>query len=889
LALSASHGLRFGVNRLRVRAYRSDGRFTLVARRIIVGRGRPLAGAGIDRRVFVRRTVRLDGRASRASRRGHRLAYRWRLIRRPRSSHAVLRGARSRRPRLRLDRPGRFRARLTVRESGRRRASAAAASSDEVGLTGIPDAPPPGIPASVAGGFSNAVTLSSVQNRAGQTVYSGFSADWELGSYSVVAIDRFTLRTLDSSQFALGQEAALTSKILGYKSQGYNAIVFLRATPAASTQRMQALEGGLAAIGATPPPPEADGGSPAFSVVGILGSKPGQAYQRVGDAPEMDGVVTREAASSELGSNGYTFAPVDYIPFDLDTASGSLTVGCTPRTPATCVRAGADGDLNLFVLDAFAGTLVSAEGYDVGSSTQLAQLVTDLAGVADDPSKLVIFATRGQPTPSGVQPIWSQIANQLRTLGGNLHTFNTLNFPNGQPSKTPPTQDYALASGAGMDPQEEVGGSDVGGNQTTLEFTGVLTRNSDWQLSPVVSAPLGVFDMTLSQIAYQPPQAWPYSGGDYTAMEQYIARNIRPTSTCINISTPTCGPGVREAYWQLFPSTEWTTAKTDLTSLGPPPGATSAQVVAFQQLKTQFLTGPSGNNGEFDLVNDATNLIMGAYEPFATSINGQLVSVSQISQDIQKKLPPTGNSTSQILATIGDIMSAAAAAAGFIPASAHRPDRDVVGRPSGALPRAGEDPIGPQVGGGLGIVANAFAIASVWTQDPDGNKLLQEVQDKAIELENDLSTAVKQAQIGLERLGELIVSDPGKLSAADALYGLVEEWSLDGDALPAASSNLEVATRQMIWNGLLPPALAGVGCYVTGEPAINVVADYPPFGSPNIVELRYLNGNLSSLVPLVFAQPTFDVGDINAAEVPQRFWLEVAKPANCKVPLTRDD
>ena len=88
-SLSATHGLRYGVNRLRVFvAEPQQGRYASVKRRSVVRRIRPLAAAGRDRGARPRARVRVGGRGKAA--RGGRLRYRWRLVRRPEGSRALI-------------------------------------------------------------------------------------------------------------------------------------------------------------------------------------------------------------------------------------------------------------------------------------------------------------------------------------------------------------------------------------------------------------------------------------------------------------------------------------------------------------------------------------------------------------------------------------------------------------------------------------------------------------------------------------------------------------------------------------------------------------------------------------------------------------------------------
>jgi hypothetical protein len=136
--VSASHGLRFGRNRLKVVAWHRNGTYDVERRSFVVHRTRPLAAAGIDRMGRARSPLRLDGTRSRPRRAGTPLAFSWRIVAKPRGSRARLLRPSSVRPVLRPDRPGRYRLRLTVSERQRRGQASAAAvvgASDSVTAT----------------------------------------------------------------------------------------------------------------------------------------------------------------------------------------------------------------------------------------------------------------------------------------------------------------------------------------------------------------------------------------------------------------------------------------------------------------------------------------------------------------------------------------------------------------------------------------------------------------------------------------------------------------------------------------------------------------------------------------------------------------------------------
>jgi hypothetical protein len=135
LRLGARHRLRFGRNRVRVLVHDfRRARYDVERWTVKVRRTRPLAaGISVYRAKAGGRAVRLDGRGARPTKPGHRLSWRWRVVRRPRGSRARLVGSHWPRPRLRPDVPGRYRLTVSLSEhaDGKRRGARAAQAGPE--------------------------------------------------------------------------------------------------------------------------------------------------------------------------------------------------------------------------------------------------------------------------------------------------------------------------------------------------------------------------------------------------------------------------------------------------------------------------------------------------------------------------------------------------------------------------------------------------------------------------------------------------------------------------------------------------------------------------------------------------------------------------------------
>ncbi|MDW5597899.1 hypothetical protein VSS74_26330, partial [Conexibacter stalactiti] len=117
IQLGATHGLRFGANRVVVRATGFDGGRQIVRRTVRIGRGSPLVGARVRGSALQGTPIQLDAGATRSQR--GRPVYRWRVVAGPRRASARLRGAATARPRLVASHPGRHQLPLTAPERGR--------------------------------------------------------------------------------------------------------------------------------------------------------------------------------------------------------------------------------------------------------------------------------------------------------------------------------------------------------------------------------------------------------------------------------------------------------------------------------------------------------------------------------------------------------------------------------------------------------------------------------------------------------------------------------------------------------------------------------------------------------------------------------------------------
>ena len=141
--ISAVDGLRVGRNVFEVKAYDKSGARSVKRWTVVRSAQRPLANAGAQERVTRGGgPIRLDASGSRATRKGAKLAFAWRVVKAPKGAKPVLRNATSAKPTFKPDKLGIYQLALRATQSVRGRASAADASSSGEDVVTVDSAPP---------------------------------------------------------------------------------------------------------------------------------------------------------------------------------------------------------------------------------------------------------------------------------------------------------------------------------------------------------------------------------------------------------------------------------------------------------------------------------------------------------------------------------------------------------------------------------------------------------------------------------------------------------------------------------------------------------------------------------------------------------------------------
>lgn len=860
--LSASHGLRPGRNVLHVLAYRRNGTYDAERRAFVVARDRPLSGAGADVVTQQDKRLRLDGRASRPTHRGRRLAYRWDLIHRPPGSHARLRTRSSPRPLLTPDRPGRYEAslRVTERAQGRHPAFTAAASADTVTVTAQPAWGPIGGRLDTMGA-SGAITL------AGNAVASSQPTS----AVQVVVLHRGAPLPVASNVSYTGDAAGMAQmqsdmQELAGGATPEDSLVVIVGKPVGGGPPVQSA--GLADFGkalqdvgaevcgdsaSTPCLSMSAVTSPTgsgFSVIGVPALNAGRAWQGSGDLGgylqlDQSGLlytfVAPDRAVVDTGGAGSQPASTASITVTDPTASG--TVSPTPLATGI-LPSGATGGFLIAVADARTLALKAQDtiGTNYGNAAQDLQgqqgMDDMLAAYTSDPSSLIFVQSLGAPSPTTTT--WGEIGTEIGQLGGTADTFDRIA---GGP--------YALVGGAQL---EGSGAETTAGQPAFPQGPGaptkspgtervLLSRHADFRYQPASADPTdytitggsstGPSQFGLAKIVALPPTAWPDDDQPHRAANAWITQQV-------GLCQSACGQAdVRDYY------------VSDPDAFEGPADVYGAKIAALQC--------PSDESGftQQDCEDLTTQLpieigIVESVREHVGDPKGQ--------SDLQA---PYGLSSSGISATLDSVTASVTSSLTF---SNHDKALGTLAEISSAVLSIASSYVG--LGGDdfaqdtalLDAASGGLDLADTVTDAAGGQPLIGgQIQTQAGELQTEAIQTYSDAVRQLSHVADLIVSDWGRLQAAKALSQEDPSWNLNStDAFEAVQSQLQAASLQWFYGSLLPIGykVLDLGSHGVGiECNINNSGRYQPYsGTPNSARYQFITGFTQGSPP----QPVLD-------------------------------
>jgi hypothetical protein len=822
--LSASHGLRFGRNRVVITAYDRAGAFERVKRIVEVRRGRPLAGAGKDRLIREREQVRLDGRST-LPRTAERLRLTWRIVGRPKGSTARLRNIHAVRPLLRPDRPGIYRIRLTAgpRRAAGTASAADAPSADTVNVSVQPAETPKGIPVQTIG--ANDGQASGPGVKIGDTWYS-MDADKRKALQMVVVDGPTTKNGTNRSYF--GNDAGIAQLQSDLSQVDQTSVVVLQHPV---TRFMQFSGAGqkvltqvLADLGVEPD--DSTGRwlptSGAFPVDGwsVISSTDGRAANAlIGlkeslDRPvgEMDGFLTASAgaAAGQIGATHVFRWPDTFNTFDTQSAGDNGTynemtiAGQTYRSDTITPGSSA---FHLVWLD---GGTLTLRGQATIPSDQGKQLAQTLAGIDSDPSArsnpaLLFMTTIGHPSiprPSdGAANGWAQAAQEVASFGGNASAFLSLNGSG--------NAGYSLVGASSSGNYAPNTGEDVSTiletDVATPRLMGLLERRpaGAWTVSTGGAAG-GSTDVTalvpdINRVLAQPDQPFqPFTGAERAA-EQYIETQLElcaPGSTpsrCIDDPTY----GIRANYWDPKQDSRWPLLRKNLTDVNfVPPCTESPCKDAFAAVQKQL-------DLEFEAVESVRNYF-GNYSvgTLFDAVNDEFESGTytfpKVYNDILKLYTPPKPDAETSFASPFDVVE------GMLDVGAElAPFIDPVGGEGVAVALA--------VAGASIEIGGAFAdpLLDSFNQDQDQDLGATVFEAQVSQLASLLQDKFHKSLDGLNRIADLLVSDAGRLQ--EAANQLNYNWEVNSGDVDAT---LDRSIEAYMWRALLPTTLKAYQCVV---------------------------------------------------------------------------
>jgi hypothetical protein len=573
-----------------------------------------------------------------------------------------------------------------------------------------------------------------------------------------------------------------------------------------------------------------------WSVAGTPGSAAGSAKQSFG----LGGVAGGEAGDLrgqiQFDNTGNTtVVATDPVTFDSSVPgqpanTNAMQVAGSTYTSAT-IPAGSAG-FQVLQLDQGTLELVGNQtfvtnpaggGADDGAISDMAWMLTGAA--IGQPASLVIVQSINSPRP--LDQTWIDQLSATPTapvaLGATTDVISGLDGTGG----------YALVGGTSLPTgAAEEQSEPLTGNPPRI--TGQLTRNSRWQYQPANTTFFSVEGPEMTQVAYQAPTPWPETDTpgkilanawiakqlgfayddvrvaywevdnaawsdlyDQLSALQYPtapspSKPVTPPLDPVAPASDPLGPSATATARQAPTTTPIAPVTTPVQPVTPPaepiaPVTTPVQPVTppaepiapapppvgftnaeFQAVKAQLLT-------EFPMVGNVRAL-MTVYQTdiFATAQQANLVNLQAIAEQVEQDVdpPPKATTTVNWWAITEDILRIGGAFLGPIP-----------GVGFAAAP--------------FNAAAAGMNIASAITFTTGGSTIRQAITATADQLAEDVEQKY-QATIGnVDHVGDLLVSDYGKLTTASAAS--LSQWALSTQGDNTTTAAFERSATQLFY------------------------------------------------------------------------------------------
>jgi hypothetical protein len=753
VVLDGDEGLRFGRNRLRLLGFSEKGRFDLERRNVVVRRTRPIPAAGRNRRARLRHAVTLDARRSRAAHAGRPLAYSWRIVRAPKGSKARIRGAHGARPRLRPDRVGTYRVRLVVREvsAGRSGASAAAGRRSTATLTvaAVPDISAGGVPIDTIGGAG--VTLGAPLNKT-------YSAS-ESAVIQLVVLDRQDLSLVANNSY--GGDEAGTGQLLSDLRTYDDSRLAIIATPPQSFPYIAGLDNLNAAlefIGGQALEQGPQFGLSAIGVPGLGAGNGGTQNSDLGDQRNfnpppgnLNGFLRPDS------SKNFAYVDADYVPFT--TAAPGTTA-----TQAVISVGGnsyssynmSPGQAGFFVLLLDAGTLerefaqtfvVSGPGIDSSNlPTILGEMDQLLQDHMSDPTTLYFIQSVGtierDTADSVAASEWNQVRDDQTFLGGHGYYLNAAD--GGGYTFVGPANAPTFLSPWGMTASAAATG-------TAGQLSGMLARNPQSQFYPKIAGTESAIDIGLPEVAFADPVPWPQRDSAH-----------QPALACVGSALDLTLP-IEDHYTNTDIDWDGKNSRLQAMTVGDCPPGLPAQ--SLEDVKKQL--GAEWNyvpTIQKNLIPNLQSPLMGGWPSIQANFSDVVQAVySAVSQ-------PNSNVDANGAQIAIDVLWIAS----YVPGG---------------------------LGDAAGLLAGMMQLGLDSSNNADGSPTVTNFQTAAGQLADDLANDYQTVNDQLAAVGDVLVSDWGRLSAAG--QNADGDWSWDpATDQPGAIDTLVTAMKKLSFETL---------------------------------------------------------------------------------------
>jgi hypothetical protein len=794
--LGADDGLRYGTNRITVSGRTADGHYDQDTQTFNVARNQTLAGASGPKVSEAGRLINLSGTKSLAPR-GGKLVYRWTRVSSPPGSNARIQDPNSARPHFTPDVPGTYRVRLQVRERGKAaNANAAQADDDSVDdSTVLPDADTSADVLDISVAPDTGAVGIPIHTCATQTcqLQVGDRPPIEAPRDKPIllaTINRETGLPNPGPQFFGTDAGGLTGLKNAVNGLPPSTLAVVTVAASLSDAQIPAFNAAVLPLGGDE---VAKGQSPfaRFSVIGVKGWSKGTAWTNYGyvlGEPGRDtdprGDIRGYFQVNPL-SHLYTFARGDFPGFKTQDAhtANSNTMKFTgtsglPVSYSATLPAGGTAGFHVIVTEAdlvpiVDGNQAFAVNTNNGKDAEQQNAMIALLNKGNQAGRLTFIQSIGTPKVSAGN--WQGITDVIKKLGGTDTAFNDLDGTRGyalvgglQPSGTAPNVTPGIEA---QESHQTQPASATGATGPTGTLSGVLARNRQSLLQPVIADPTGIdFNSGLLQLAYQRPTPWPErdTPGKIAALN-YVSGELNPP-------LPSGDP--RFSYTNRNLDKQWGGLQSQLNTIAYPDsghGFSQADLRAVKrQLGLEF--------GDVATVAGLMDAIKSPLTDAGLASQGKLQSITDDILNISKvdRQSPLAGTLWEELGLGMDFF------AGF----SHS---------------FGETPIGQR----YEQLACLFIIVGIGVEDAQsagqepGEAVLEHIHSKAGQLAGTMADSYTKAVNALDLIRNLFVTDWGKLSTAANKSSTDPAWKADPASARAA---LLGGAKAWIYGKLLPIA-----------------------------------------------------------------------------------